>query len=206
MTCAGSRTRWQFRRLINRQNGFSIKRVIDMTLLQPQKVLRPLVSADLDELLRIQREGAVAGLGHIFPQQEHPFPIDTIRARWEAELSDPGVRCFAILQDGRLAGFGALRGNELLHFGTALATWGSGLAGCAHDELMQVLRAEGHRRAWLRVFDENVRAVRFYTRRGWVPTDATEPTTFPPHPTLRRFELDLEVRRSASSERDKGKR
>lgn len=156
-----------------------------------RSALRPLSVADVDELLRVQREGAVAGLGHIFPQETHPFPTERIRERWLAELADPAVRCFAIVAAGRLAGFAALRGDELLHFGTALDTWGSGLAGRAHDELLELLRQQGHTRAWLRVFDENGRAVRFYTRRGWRPTEITEATHFPPHPTLRRYELDL---------------
>lgn len=154
-------------------------------------VLRPLTAADLDALLEVQREGAVAGLAHLFPQETHPFPTDRVRQRWAEELSDPDVDCFAIVEDGRLAGFAATRGDEFLHFGTALATWGTGLAGRAHDEVLDHLRRRGVRTAWLRVFDENVRAVRFYRRRGWTPTDVTTRTEFPPHPTLRRFERVL---------------
>jgi len=90
-----------------------------------------------------------------------------------------------------IAGFAATRGDELLHFGTALDSWGSGLAGAAHDELVEHLRASGHARAWLLVFEENERAIRFYARRGWLPTERTQRTTFPPYPVLRRFELDL---------------
>jgi len=154
-------------------------------------VLRALTRDDLDDLLEVQREGAVAGLGHIFPQAEHPFPVSQVRARWAQELDDPGIDCFAIVDDGRLAGFAATRGNEFLHFGTAVHTWGTGLADTAHDEILAHLRAQGHRRAWLRVFEENRRAVRFYERHGWQRTDIVSRTTFPPHPMLRRFEVTL---------------
>lgn len=130
-------------------------------------VLRPLTPADLDALLVVQEEGAVAGLGHIFPQDEHPFPVAAVRARWEVELADPGIDCFAVLDDaGRLAGFAATQVDQFLHFGTAVATWGSGLAGRAHDAVLDHLRAQGHEVVWLHVFEENVRARRFYERRG----------------------------------------
>lgn len=154
-------------------------------------VLRPLTADDLDVLVEVQRVGAVAGLGHIFPQDTSPFPVEEIRERWARELADPDVDCFAIVRDGALAGFAATRGDELLHFGTALDTWGTGLAGLAHDELVEHLRRAGHAHAWLLVFEANERAIRFYVRRGWRPTDHTQRTTFPPYPVLRRYELDL---------------
>jgi RimJ/RimL family protein N-acetyltransferase len=151
-------------------------------------VLRPLTESDVDALVEVQREGAVAGLANIFPQDIHPFPLATIRARWCAELADPGVDCFVIVDAGRVSGFAATRASEFLHFGTAVRTWGTGLAGRAHDEVLAHLGDQGHRDAWLRVFEENRRAVRFYVRRGWTPTDVTSRTEFPPYPTLRRYE------------------
>jgi diamine N-acetyltransferase len=154
-------------------------------------VLRPLTRDDLEALLQVQREGAVLGLGHIFPQADHPFPSTRVRERWAGEIDDPGVDCFAVVLDRQVAGFAATRGDELLHFGTAVRTWGSGLAGAAHDEVLAHLRAQGHRSAWLRVFDENARAVRFYERQGWRRTTTTSRTSFPPHPVLRRYERSL---------------
>ena len=157
----------------------------------PSPVLRPLVTDEVDELIELQRDGAIAALGHIFPQGEYPFPSAQIRARWAAEMGDPGIDCFAVVLDGRLAGFAATHGDEFLHFGTALATWGSELADLAHDEVVDHVRAHGHRQAWLRVYEENRRAIRFYERRGWRPTDDVGPGGYPPFPMLRRFELDL---------------
>jgi RimJ/RimL family protein N-acetyltransferase len=154
-------------------------------------VLEALREADLDDLVAVQREGAVKGLGHIFPQNTHPFPTDRVRERWAAEISDPRVDCFAIMDRGRLAGFAATKADEFLHFGTAVDTWGTGLAGQAHDELLEHLRGQGLRRGWLSVFDENHRAIRFYCRRGWTATDLTTRSSFPPYPALRRYEIVL---------------
>lgn len=154
-------------------------------------VLRPLTEHDLDALVEVQREGAIAGLGHIFPQDAYPFPTATIRRQWLADLLDDSVQCFVVVAAQQISGFAATRTNTFLHFGTAVRTWGTGLAGQAHDEVLAHLRGCGYQNTWLRVFDENERAVRFYVRRGWTPTAVTSRTSFAPYPTLRRYERVL---------------
>ena len=155
-------------------------------------VLRPLEERDLDALLCVQEEGAVAGLGHIFPKSEYPFPTADLRRRWAEELADPSIDCFAVVDDtGGLAGFAATRGDQFLHFGTALSTWGSGLAGQAHDEVVEHLAAQGYESAWLRVFQENQRARRFYERRGWTATGERARSAYPPQPVLLHYARDL---------------
>lgn len=155
------------------------------------QVLRPLRPDDLDFLIEIERAGAIAGLGHIFPQEGNPFPTEQVRARWAEEIDDPTVDCFAVIHEGELAGFAATQGDQFLHFGTRIDSWGSGLAGRPHDEVVEHLVRQGHQRAWLRVFEENRRAIAFYLRRGWVATEHMSRSTFAPYPVLRRFELDL---------------
>lgn len=127
------------------------------------------------------------GLAHIFPQDVHPFPRETVRQRWEAEFADPATRVYVAVDDGKtVVGFAATRGNELLHFGTAVHTWGTGVAQQLHDavldDLMKGRREPRHIR--LRVFEDNTRARRFYERLGWTPTGERTRTTFPPHPVL----------------------
>jgi hypothetical protein len=36
----------------------------------------------------VQSEGAVLALGHIFPQETHPFPRDELLARWATEIAE----------------------------------------------------------------------------------------------------------------------
>lgn len=152
------------------------------------RVLRPLTAADLDELLQVQERGAVAGLGHIFPQEQFPFPAAAVRARWEQELSDPGIDCFAITgETGAIAGFAATRGDEFLHFGTAVSSWGTGLAARAHDEVLNHFARQGHPSARLAVFEANERARRFYERRGWTLIAERSRSPFPPHAVLVRY-------------------
>ena len=57
-----------------------------------------------------------------------------------------------------LQGFVALRGDELLHFGTAVDTWGTGLAEDAHDLAVDRLARRGVGTARLWAFRENERA------------------------------------------------
>lgn len=90
--------------------------------------LRPLTEHDLPALMDLQEAGAVAGLGHIFPQETHPFPRPELATRWHDEILDPAVEAWAVEVGGRVRGFVAVRGSQLLHFGTAVDSWGSGLA------------------------------------------------------------------------------
>lgn len=157
--------------------------------------LRAARLSDLPALIEVQHAGARQALTHIFPQDTYPFPRATIQARWAAEIVDPGVEVYVIERDeAGIAGFAAVRGNELLHFGTAVETWGSGLAADAHSEVMKRLVATGETRARLRVFEANQRARRFYEKLGWRRTDRISRTSFPPHPVLLEYELDLPAR------------
>jgi RimJ/RimL family protein N-acetyltransferase len=145
---------------------------------------RPAVAEDLEALVAVQEQGAVAGLGHIFPQDQHPFPRATVLQRWASELADAGTEVYVCTDDeGRITGFAATRDGELLHFGTALHTWGSGLATELHDAL---LASFPHTVTCcrLRVFAENRRARRFYEKLGWTPTGEVTRSTFPPYAEL----------------------
>lgn len=142
----------------------------------------------------VQQEGAVRGLSHIFPQDEFPFPRATVVARWREEISNAETHAY-ICRDpnGSLSGFAATRGVELLHFGTSVGSWGSGLAQLLHDAVLAELAVTAPAEATfacLRVFEANQRARRFYQRLEWAETSNRTRTAFPPHPTL------IELRRA----------
>lgn len=151
---------------------------------------RPMQVADLPDLLVVQERGAVAGLGHIFPQATYPFPRQVVSNRWDEELRDPAIAAYvAIGEEAGLVGFAARREDEVLHFGTALETWGSGLATGLHDALIATYPPDVSR-VRLRVLAENRRARRFYENLGWRPTGVETLTSFPPHPTMLEHVLD----------------
>jgi RimJ/RimL family protein N-acetyltransferase len=162
-------------------------------------LLRDATTADLPALLDVQQEGAQVGLAHIFPQDLYPFPRSRLEARWAAELAGDDVVVKVVVRGGGpVEGFAAVRGNELLHFGLALSTWGSGLAAAVHDELVGLLAASGEPSARLRVFEENHRARRFYEKLGWTATSRRTRSTFPPYPVLLEYRRALTAGRASA--------
>ena len=156
-------------------------------------LLRKAVMSDLPELVDVQQAGAQVGLAHIFPQDAYPFPRSTVLARWADEVASPDVEVYVVVRhDRRIEGFAAIRDNELLHFGTALHTWGTGLATAVHDELVERLAAGGKSKAWLRVLEQNHRARRFYEKMGWTSTERLTRSAFAPFPILVDYEINLE--------------
>ncbi len=147
-------------------------------------VLRRMRASDIDAVLDVQQPAAIAGLSEVFPQDLYPFPRRVIAERWAREVADEGIDCFVVLRDGAVAGFAATQGAEVLHFGVALAEWGTGLAVRAHDELLAHLRAGGTSEAWLRVYAGNGRGRRFWERLGWRATGETTTSTLPPYADL----------------------
>lgn len=152
---------------------------------------RPATEPDLVELVGMQEAAAVVALAHVFPQDTHPFPREAVLERWRAELQDPDVAVYVSTDHAdRITGFAARRHDELLHFGTAITTWGTGLASALHDALVATY-PPGLSRIWLRVFEQNRRGRRFWEKHGWTSTGRTSRSPFAPHPVLVEYELRL---------------
>ena len=144
---------------------------------------------DLPSVLAVQQPGAVVGLADVFPQDRYPFPQDEVLGRWRVELADPAIALYVATDSaGEVVAFAARRGDEVLHLGTALETWGSGLASWLLGELLATFAAgPDPLRLW--VFTDNHRGRRFYEKEGWVPTGRVTRSTFPPCPQLLEYEL-----------------
>lgn len=65
-----------------------------------------------------------------------------------------------------MGGFDGRRGL-IYHLAVAAGERGSGLGGLLMDRVEDGLRGLGCRRVYLLVTNENIRAMRFYERRGW---------------------------------------
>jgi RimJ/RimL family protein N-acetyltransferase len=157
-------------------------------------LFRTALVADLDELVSVQQEGAIAGLSIIFPQDRYPFPRQANLSRWTEELDDPATEVYVSTDAaGRITGFAARRSDELLHFGTAVDTWGTRLATELHDAVLGTFPAS-LTSARLRVFTDNRRARRFYEKLGWTRTSAVSRSTFPPYAELVGYARDLPTR------------
>ena len=152
-------------------------------------IVRPMTVEDLVELIDLQQAGAVVGMADVFPQEQFPFPREAIVERWRTEIGDPSIDCLVASDDsGRLIGFAATTGRELLHFGTAIDTWGQGTADALLEVVVGLLRATGEV-PMLRVFVDNGRARRFYEKHGWRPTGASSRSSYAPYPVLLEYVL-----------------
>jgi RimJ/RimL family protein N-acetyltransferase len=154
-------------------------------------VLRAMRHEDVPAVMEVQEPTSVAGLSEVFPQDSHPFPREVLAERWHQEIDDPAIECFVVERAGAVAGFAALDGDEVKHFGVALDEWGSGLASAAHDELVARLAAAGVVRPWLRCYAANPRGRAFWAKHGWVETGERSRGPMPPHAELLTYAYDL---------------
>ena len=159
---------------------------------RPGTGFRPATPDDVEAILDVQEPGAVLAFAHIFPQDEYPFPRTALAKRWREEIADPDTHVYVSTDAaGAVSGFAATRGEVLLHFGTAVATWGTGLARELHDAVLGELAGTGVTRVRLHVLDENRRARRFYEKLGWRATGQRTRSPFAPYPALIEYGLAL---------------
>jgi diamine N-acetyltransferase len=93
----------------------------------------------------------------------------------DAQLRDPLVQVLLAEASGVIVGFAHLHQvsdarMELLRFYLDVDWHGRGLAARLMDEARRISRAGGARTMFLGVWTENIRAIAFYTRQGFVAT------------------------------------
>jgi diamine N-acetyltransferase len=146
--------------------------------------------ADVEACLAVQRRSAVVGYAHIFPQVEFPFPDDVVRAEWAARLASDAQVVMAV-SEGEVVGTVSARPPRLEALFVVPESWGTGVAGQLHDRALELIVRSGSLVAELDVMVDNVRARRFYERRGWKPDGRRERSPFPPYPKLLGYRHDL---------------
>jgi GNAT superfamily N-acetyltransferase len=146
---------------------------------------------DLETLLQIQREAAVAALAHIFDQSRYPFPSDEIRELWREALADPDVELYIAEVDGDPAGVVSIGQEFLSELYVVPEHQGTGVGSALHDRALERLKERGTARAKLGCLEENHAARRFYERRGWELTDETRVVPFPPNPIVVQYAKEL---------------
>jgi GNAT superfamily N-acetyltransferase len=161
---------------------------------QPTSVeltFRPARADDLETLLEIQREAAVAAFAHVFPPETCPFPSDDIRERWRKALADPALEIH-VAESNRGPVASVSVDDEFLRTLYVLPSHqGTGVGSKLHDFALKRLRARGCTRAKLWTLEQNQPARRFYERRGWRLTEETRIVPFPPNPMDVQYAKDL---------------
>ncbi len=124
----------------------------------------------------LQRAASLAGLGHIFPPGEYPYPDDAVRARWRAFR---GVVLVAE-EDGVPVGLAAIDACWLHGLYVVPEAWGTRVALALHDAALAALPDCAEVKLW--VLEENRRARRFYEKHGWRRNGETRVVEYPPSP------------------------
>ena len=144
---------------------------------------------DLIPLLDLERAANLAGLGHVFPADEFPFPDDDVLARWALVLDEPGVDVLVRdTADGSgIDLFAAYDDRSLRHLAVHPDRWGDGLATTAIETVLRAMDDRGTTIAELWCLEENTRARRLYEYLGWREERDRRPAPWPPHPTEMRY-------------------
>ncbi|GHH72286.1 GNAT family N-acetyltransferase [Promicromonospora soli] len=141
---------------------------------------------DAQALLDVERAAGIAALGHIFPPGMYPFPSDEVLAKWQAAITEPGVRVLVLDDEdadtsrgrgSRLACFVAHDERLLRHLAVHPAHWGAGLARAAMDMAVAEMSDP---RLWC--LADNDQAIGFYEHLGWRRTGRSQAAEYAPFP------------------------
>jgi len=142
-------------------------------------------------LAAVQELASVAALDHIFPPELFPYPREAVQARWAGVVSDRASRALIALSENAPVGSACVSEGWLEGLYVVPELWGSGLAGSLHDRALELVRDFGSASCRLWVLEDNVRARRFYERRGWRENGRTRIVPFPPNPLDVGYTLDF---------------
>jgi ribosomal protein S18 acetylase RimI-like enzyme len=160
-------------------------------------MLRHATDADLLALAELERDANLAGLAHVFAPERHPFPFDSVLARWRLVLDDPATVVLVLdagHRPGPRAGLDLYLAHDhetIRHLAVHPARWGRGLAATAMAAAVADMARRGTRDASLWVLEENERARRLYERLGWAATAERRDAPWPPYPTEMRYTRPL---------------
>lgn len=146
---------------------------------------------EADVLAAIQRDASLAALGHVFPPESYPYPIDDVRQRWRDALGDAEATVLVAEEDATAAGVAMARSEWLDGLYVLPAWWGTGIAQRLHDEALERVRGGDAEQCHLWVLEANDRARRFYERLGWRQNETTRVVPFPPHPIDVGYSIEL---------------
>jgi ribosomal protein S18 acetylase RimI-like enzyme len=131
-------------------------------------------------LAELHRESAVAGYGHIFPQEAAPPSYDEVLNQWTHWLgrdSELGRRAFVAYEGDTVVGVVLAgpdphdpRRGHVARLYVTPRRWGAGIGRKLYCAALEHLRGAGFAEATLWVLERNDRARSWYERLGWRAT------------------------------------
>jgi ribosomal protein S18 acetylase RimI-like enzyme len=144
-------------------------------------------------LTRIERAAGEEHLEHLFPPEDHPYPVNEVTTRWRRLLHDPSARVFVLDRDEDALGFVAFSGGEVLHLGVVPHRTRRGYGSALLEFAVRQMYDAGEVEAGLWVLEGNAGARAFYRSHGWTETEGRRPCRYPPHP--QELRMTKQVRR-----------
>lgn len=140
-------------------------------------------------LTRMERAASEEALAHLFPPEEHPYPVTEVTRRWRRLLRDPRVRVHVLEHGSDPVGYVAFDADSVRHVGVVpdhvRRGYGSALMEFATQEIFDGGAPTAH--LWVLVGNAGARA--FYATLRWRETDQRRESTYPPRPAEMRLEL-----------------
>ncbi|HKB20570.1 MAG TPA: GNAT family N-acetyltransferase [Gaiellaceae bacterium] len=130
----------------------------------------------------VQERASLAALAHIFPPELYPYPREAVHARWAVAVEEPEKRTLIAVSEEEPVGAACVAHGWLEGLYVVPERWGTGLADELHDRALEEVRGLGSSSCRLWVLEDNIRARRFYERRGWRENGETRVVGFPPNP------------------------
>jgi GNAT superfamily N-acetyltransferase len=128
-------------------------------------VIRRATPADAAAIAAVQARAWRHAYADIIEPEDMPTPEE--RAPRYAAYINGGSDVFVWDQDGRVAGFAAVDGDELRAIYVEPRAQGAGVGTALLSAAVAALRASGHAEAFLWTFEANGLARAFYERHGW---------------------------------------
>lgn len=148
---------------------------------EPELVIHRATRDDAATLTGLEQRASEAGLGHVFPPDEHAYPVGQVTQRWDERLADRAVRVRIAEVDGEPVGYLAYGAEVILHLGVAPEQQRRGHGRALLDYATRDIRRE-HDEVDLWVLRDNETARNFYRAYGFVDTDQERLCVYPPQP------------------------
>jgi ribosomal protein S18 acetylase RimI-like enzyme len=127
-------------------------------------VIRAATQADAEAIADVEARAWRWAYSDFIDPEDMRDPY-TRRAPWSEYIAAGGVHVFD--QDGVVAGYAVVRGDELSGLYVDPSAQGAGVGGQLLRDAEERLRAAGTTRAFLLVYADNAHGRAFYERNGW---------------------------------------
>jgi len=133
-------------------------------------------------LTRLERAASERALAHVFPPEQHPYPVTAVAKRWRHLLGNRLMHAYLLEVHHNAAGYVAFDADTVHHLGVVPDHTRRGYGSALLEFACLEIYAGGAREAFCWVLVDNHVARAFYRTLGWIETGERRKSEFPPHP------------------------